>query len=222
MDGTTWLLVHSGSRGLGSAVGAHHVKAAAAQGHGDVPGLRVDADAGRAFVGDLAVALSFARANRDSLLSAATEAVADVLGGDPACSTRIDVHHNFASEETHLGRKLWVHRKGAIAAPPGALVVIPGSMGTATYVAEGLGEATSFQSASHGAGRVMTRREARERISAHRLAHAMRRVVHDDRRHASLVEEAPAAYRDVREVLEDEADLVRPLLRLEPLVVLKG
>jgi len=95
-------------------------------------------------------------------------------------------------------------------------------MGTASYIAEGLGEPTSFRSASHGAGRVMTRREARERISTDRLAHAMRRVVHDERRARALVEEAPAAYRDIGEVLEDEGDLVHPLLRLEPLVVLKG
>jgi len=89
-------------------------------------------------------------------------------------------------------------------------------------VAEGLGEATSFRSASHGAGRILSRREARQRIGAERLERAMRRVVHDARRARSLVEEAPAAYRDVREVLEDETDLVRPRVRLEPMVVLKG
>jgi tRNA-splicing ligase RtcB len=135
---------------------------------------------------------------------------------------RIDVHHNYASEEEHLGRSVWVHRKGAISAAEGALVLIPGSMGTASYVARGLGEPTSFRSASHGAGRTMTRREARERVSVDRLKQAMRRVVHDERRLPALVEEAPAVYRAIGEVLEDEADLVVPLARLEPLVVLKG
>ena len=101
-------------------------------------------------------------------------------------------------------------------------MLIPGSMGTASYLAEGLGEPSSFRSASHGAGRVMTRREARERIALPRFTHSMRRVVHDERRAAALVEEAPMAYRNIAEVLEDEQDLVRPLLRLEPLVVLKG
>jgi tRNA-splicing ligase RtcB len=94
-------------------------------------------------------------------------------------------------------------------------------MGTASYIVEGMGEPRSFGSASHGAGRVMTRREARERISSERLIHAMRRVVFDRRRARQLVEEAPGAYRDINAVLEDEADLVRPLVRLELIAVLK-
>jgi tRNA-splicing ligase RtcB len=222
MEGAVWLLVHSGSRGLGSAIGAHHLKAAEASGVGSIPGLPVDSDAGRAGLADLSWAFAFAAANREVLLAAAVAVVHDVSGAMPDPSTRIEVHHNFVREEEHFGRKVWVHRKGAIAAPAGAAVVIPGSMGTASYVGVGLGEPSSFRSASHGAGRVMTRREARERIPVDRLARSMRRVVHDERREQVLVEEAPDAYRDITEVLEDEADLVRPIRRLEPLVVLKG
>jgi tRNA-splicing ligase RtcB len=222
MSGAVWLLVHSGSRGLGSAIGAHHLKAAAALGLGDIPGLPVDSDPGCACLGDMNRALAFALANREALLASAALVVQEVAGASPDASTGIDVHHNFAREEEHLGRSVWVHRKGAIAAPAGARVLIPGSMGTASYIAVGLGEATSFGSASHGAGRVMTRREARERIRLNRLARSMRRVVHDERRSQALVEEAPEAYRDITEVLEDEVDLVRPVQRLEPLVVLKG
>jgi tRNA-splicing ligase RtcB (3'-phosphate/5'-hydroxy nucleic acid ligase) len=222
MDGAIWLLVHSGSRGLGSTIGGHHLKAAEASGSGDIPGLRVDSAAGAAFVDDMSWALAFAAANRDELVRLAVSVVNHVSGATHDPATRIDVHHNFACEEVHLGRKVWVHRKGAIAAPIGARVLIPGSMGTASYIGEGLGEPASFASASHGAGRVMTRREARERIRPDRFARTMRRVVHDERRAPSLVEEAPQAYRDITEVLEDEEDLVRPLRRLEPLVVLKG
>jgi tRNA-splicing ligase RtcB len=222
MDGATWLLVHSGSRGLGSAIGAHHVRAAEVVGHGDIPGLPVDSDEGLAFIADLAWALAFAIANREAIAEAALAVIAEIAGTTPAELLRIDVHHNYATQEEHLGRTVWVHRKGAIAAPEGGLVLIPGSMGTASYVARGLGEPTSLRSASHGAGRTMTRREARERVSIERLTHAMRRVVHDGRRLTALVEEAPAAYRDIGEVLEDEADLVQPIVRLEPLVVLKG
>ncbi|WP_242344185.1 RtcB family protein [Anaeromyxobacter terrae] len=221
MEGRIWLLVHSGSRGLGSAIGAHHLRAAEASGVGDIPGLSVDSDAGGACLADMSWALAFASANREALLASAVRVVHEVTGATPDPSTRIDCHHNFAREE-HLGRKLWVHRKGAIAAPAGATVLIPGSMGTASYIAVGLGEPTSFGSASHGAGRVMTRREARERVSVERLARSMRRVIHDERRAHGLVEEAPEAYRDIKEVLEDEADLVRPVRRLEPRVVLKG
>jgi len=173
-------------------------------------------------VADLAWACAFAEANRAAIMEGAARVVSEVSGVAPDAASHVDVQHNFAAQEEHFGRRLWVHRKGAIAAPPGATVVIPGSMGRASYVAEGLGEAASFESASHGAGRVMSRREARERIGGDRLERAMRRVVYDRHRARSLVEEAPAAYRDVREVLEDEADLVRPLVRLEPMVVLKG
>lgn len=222
MTGAVWLLVHSGSRGLGSALGAHHLKAAAASGLGDIPGVAVDSGPGQAFLADLRWALQFAAANRERLLAAASAVVQEVVGAVPVASTGIDVHHNFAREEQHFGRSMWVHRKGAIAAALGDRVVIPGSMGTASYIGEGLGEATSFGSASHGAGRVMTRREARERIAVDRFARAMRRVVHDERRARALLEEAPDAYREIAEVLEDERDLVRPVQRLEPMVVLKG
>jgi tRNA-splicing ligase RtcB len=100
--------------------------------------------------------------------------------------------------------------------------VIPGSMGTASYVVDGLGEPTSFASASHGAGRLMSRTEARKRIRQGDLERVMRRVVFDPRRAEALVEEAPQAYRDIREVLQDEADLVQPLIRLEPIAIFKG
>jgi tRNA-splicing ligase RtcB len=222
VEGNAWLLVHTGSRGLGGAIGRHHASAAAATGMGTLSGLEIASEAGRACAADVAWACEFAAANRAAIMEVAARVVTDVSGVVPDATSHLDVRHNFVAEEQHFGRLLWVHRKGAIAAPPGATVVIPGSMGTASYLAEGLGEATSFGSASHGAGRVLSRREARQRIGAERLERAMRRVVHDPSRASSLVEEAPSAYRDVREVLEEEADLVRPLVRLEPMVVLKG
>lgn len=222
MEGSLWLLVHSGSRGLGSAIGAHHAKTAEATGEGDIPGLRIDSAPGHACLQDVSWALAFAVANRNALIAAATEVVTEVTGATAIPPSRIDVHHNHVQEEQHAGRSLWVHRKGAISAPAGTRVLIPGSMATASYVAEGLGEATSFRSASHGAGRVMTRTEARARIRRDRFAHAMRRVVYDERRAATLVDEAPQAYREIAEVLEDERGLVRTIRRLEPLVVLKG
>lgn len=220
--GDLWLLVHSGSRGLGAAVAAHHIKAAEAQGSGELPGLSVDSDAGRACLSDIGWALRFARANRDRLVREAVEVVAAATGAPPDEASRLDVVHNFVRAEEHFGRHLLVHRKGAIAAEAGQRLLIPGSMGTASYLVEGLGERSSFRSGSHGAGRVMTRKEARQRIAPEKLAHAMRRVVYDERRGRDLVEEAPAAYRDISEVLEDEADLVRPVLGLEPIAVLKG
>lgn len=220
-DGGLWLLVHSGSRGLGAAIAAHHLRVAEETGVGAIPGLSADTPAGATCLEDIAWALSFAKANREALARSAAAVISEAWGAEPS-GTAVDVHHNFVAAELHFGRELLVHRKGAIAAPLGERALIPGSMGTASYLVEGLGAALSFRSASHGAGRVLTRREAREQLPLERFRHSMRRVVFDHRRVAALVEEAPAAYRDIREVLEDEADLVRPLTRLEPLAVLKG
>jgi tRNA-splicing ligase RtcB len=219
--GDLWLLVHSGSRGLGAAIAQHHLRVAQELGQGELPGLRIEVPEGRACLSDLGWALSFAKANRAHLLARAAELIAGLIG-QPADGAPIDGHHNFVSEELHLGRRLLVHRKGAIAAPRGQLALIPGSMGTASYVVEGLGEPAAFASASHGAGRVLTRRQARERLDAPRFLASMGRVTFDRSRLRALVEEAPAAYRDIHQVLDDEAELVRPVKRLEPLAVLKG
>lgn len=216
--GDLWLLVHTGSRGLGGAVAAHHVRVAEHLSVGTIPGIPANSDEARACLADLEWTLTFAKANRDRLLERACE----LIDAKPDLERRIDVHHNFARVETHFGRPLLIHRKGAIAARHGERALIPGSMATASYLVEGLGEPMSFASASHGSGRVLTRKEARAKVRPRQLEHVMRRVVFDARRTASLVEEAPEAYRDVREVLDDEADLVTPRLRLEPIAVLKG
>jgi tRNA-splicing ligase RtcB (3'-phosphate/5'-hydroxy nucleic acid ligase) len=221
-EGALWLLLHTGSRGVGAAIAAHHLRAAQASGEGALPGLRTDTPEGAACLADTVLACHFARANRDALLRHAVEVLAGELGQEPVLDSRVDVHHNHVAAELHFGRTLLVHRKGAVGLAAGEQGLIPGSMGTASYLVAGKGEALSFRSCSHGAGRVMTRREARERIRPAALVHALRRVVFDEGRVAALVEEAPAAYRDITEVLEDEAELVTPLRRLTPIAVLKG
>lgn len=218
--GDLWLLIHSGSRGVGGAVAAHHLRVAQSEGQGEIPGLSLDTEAGAGCQRDLAWATSFARANRDEILRQATAVIFDATAVAPV--DHLDVHHNFVREEVHFGRPLMIHRKGAISAFGGERALIPGSMGTASYVVEGQGEPWSFSSASHGAGRVMTRKQAHHEVSPERFIHSMRRVVFDVRRARSLLEEAPAAYRDIVEVLDDEVDLVTPLVRLEPIAVLKG
>ncbi|AGC41635.1 hypothetical protein MYSTI_00276 [Myxococcus stipitatus DSM 14675] len=220
--GDLWLLVHSGSRGVGAAISDHHQRVARALGEGSLPGLRLDTPEGAACLADLELACRFARANRDTLAARALSVLAPTLEVAPDAASTVDVHHNHVSREWHFGRPLWVHRKGAMGLEAGARGLIPGSMGTASYVVEGRAEPRAFHSCSHGAGRVLTRREARARIRPAALAQALRRVVHDSGRAAALVEEAPAAYRDIVEVLEDEADLVTPVRRLTPMAVLKG
>ncbi|WPB74152.1 RtcB family protein [Archangium violaceum] len=220
--GDLWLLIHTGSRGMGGAIASHHLRVAATRGEGSLPGLRTDSPEGAACLADIAWACRFARANRDMLAVRAVEVLAETLGCEPEPGASVDVHHNYVEAETHLGRTLLVHRKGAVGLEAGQRGLIPGSMGTASYVVEGRGEARSFRSCSHGAGRVLTRSEARARIRPAALEQALRRVVFDRGRVESLVEEAPAAYRDIAEVLEDEEELVTPVLRLTPIAVLKG
>ena len=220
--GHLWLLLHTGSRGVGAAIAGHHVRVAQATGEGSLPGLRTDTPEGAACLADTELACRFALANRKTLLSRAGEVLAEALGQEPDLASRVDVHHNHVAAEPHFGRMLLVHRKGAIGLNPGQRGLIPGSMGTASYLVAGRGEPRAFCSCSHGAGRIMTRKEARARIRPAALEHAMRRVVFDAGRAASLVEEAPTAYRDITEVLEDEEELVTPLLHLTPITVLKG
>lgn len=218
--GDLWLLIHSGSRGIGGAIASHHLRVAETKGEGSLPGLRTDTPEGAACLADMEWACRFARANREALAARAVEVLAEALGCEP--EPGVDVHHNHVAEETHLGRVMLVHRKGAVGLAPGQTGIIPGSMGTASYLVEGRGEPRAFGSCSHGAGRVLTRGEARARIRPAALEHALRRVVFDRGRVHALVEEAPAAYRDIAQVLEDEADLVTPVLRLTPIAVLKG
>lgn len=220
--GDLWLLLHTGSRGVGAAIAAHHLRVAQAHGVGTLPGLRTDTPEGAACLADTELACRFARANREVLLQRGVDVLAEALGQEPEPGSKVDVHHNHVSAEAHFGRTLLVHRKGAVGLASGQRGLIPGSMGTASYLVAGKGEPRAFGSCSHGAGRVMTRKEARARIRPAALEHAMRRVVFDTGRVAALVEEAPAAYRDIAEVLEDEEDLVTPLLRLTPIAVLKG
>jgi len=228
VDGDVWLLVHSGSRGLGAAIAAQHARAAHSGSARGGPARRPlaaldtrDVEGAR-YLQDLAWALAFAKANRDALVSRALEVLANETNVDVATEDAIDTHHNFVSIERWFGRELIVHRKGAIAAPEGSRALVPGSMGTASYVVRGLGCASAFGSCSHGAGRVMSRKEARARISRRALESSMGRVAYPSRLGAALVEEAPAAYRDIGQVLRDQPDLARRDTRLEPLLVLKG
>jgi tRNA-splicing ligase RtcB len=220
--GCLWVLVHSGSRGMGGAVRNHHAAAAKAREALAIPALDTRDEAGRAYLDDVTWALSYARENRALMVRRVREVLADLFGAEADEASFVDVHHNFVARERHEERDYLVHRKGAVAAPEGATVIIPGSMGTASYLAEGRGDPTAFGSSSHGAGRVMSRGEARARVRPGELARAMGKVVYDERKARALVEEAPGAYRNIGEVLEDQAELVTPVVRLSPLMVLKG
>lgn len=216
-DGALWALVHTGSRGLGAAIRAHHVRAC---GPGDLAALQVSQASGRAYLDDVAWAIAYAAANRAVILARVAETLS-AFGAAPD-GDALDVPHNTLQREIHFGEPLLVHRKGAVRADAGSVVIVPGSMGTASWLGRGLGLAAALCSCSHGAGRVLSRKEARGRIHPRALEQAMRRVVFDERRAPDLVEEAPGAYRDIAAVMEDQRELVSATTRLVPVAVLKG
>jgi tRNA-splicing ligase RtcB len=235
-DDVVWIMLHSGSRGAGNRLAMHHIEVAKgllARTATEVP----DPDLAfvtqgtpefDAYIHDLQWAQAYAKVNRDLMLHRALDGLrahlgreADELGHDP--DGIIDNHHNYAAREEHDGRELWITRKGAIAAHRGQLGVIPGSMGTGSYIVRGLGNPASWRSAAHGAGRRMSRRQARRRISTEELATDMAAVRGWQRAAAKhLLDEAPGAYKDLGSVMDAQADLVEPVHHLRTLVNYKG
>lgn len=220
-DGRLWLMVHSGSRGIGPVIRDHH-HARGVRLPGGLRRLVADGADGRAYLADLAWALDYAAHNRARIVEAAAEVVRTCLGRQVCMDTWIACHHNFVRREEHGGRALWVHRKGAISAAEGECGVIPGSMGAPSYHVRGRGCAAALCSASHGAGRQMSRGEARRRIAASELERQMRGVWFDHRATELLRDEAPAAYKDIGAVMRAQRELTAVVRRLRPVLSYKG
>jgi tRNA-splicing ligase RtcB len=138
----------------------------------------------------------------------------------------LDINHNYAAYENHFGQNLIIHRKGATRARNGEIGIIPGSMGTASYIVEGLGNRDSFNSCSHGAGRRMGRNDASNILTVEECDEAMDCIIFDgwgtNRKGQTDLGEAPQAYKDIEDVIESELDLIKPLVKLKPLAVVKG
>lgn len=216
-----WLMVHSGSRAMGRAIREFHEKQASPAPSG-LRFLDARTPQGEAYLSDAQWACEYARAGRRAMARAVAAIVREMVSFEPDNLSYFDCTHNQVSRETHFGRLVWVHRKGAIAAPGGEAGMIPGSMGTQSFHVTGRGNAQSLCSASHGAGRAMSRDEARRRVSAAELLRQMSGVSFDARRMRHLTEEAPTAYKDVRAVLRAESELVRIVRRLRPVLSYKG
>ncbi|MBE7465915.1 MAG: RtcB family protein [Planctomycetes bacterium] len=228
-QGRLWSTVHSGSRGLGAAIAAHHGQAARARNtltarREPLPYFEAGGADARAFFSDLEWALEFARQNRLRMQELVVEALSELAQQPLETADRFDLPHNLITLEVHEGKRLFVHRKGAMPAQSGVRGIVPGSMGTASYIVEGRGHPASYASCSHGAGRVLSRAEAHRTIAPRDFRRRMARVVYSQApgmEHA-LIEEAPQAYKDIKSVLKQQVELAKPLLRLEPLMVLKG
>lgn len=218
--GRLWFMVHSGSRAMGQIITEFHLARAATSATG-LKYLDLGEEPGRAYLNDLEWALRYATLNRLAILARLAEILAQLFRISADEGSYLDSPHNFARRENHLGQDLLVHRKSAISAQAGEAGLIAGSMGSPSYVVRGLGVEESLCSSSHGAGRLLSRSEARHRISAAAMRRQLERVHCDVRNLAGLRDEAPAAYRDLREVMRAQHDLTRQQTRLTPILNLK-
>lgn len=220
-DGRLWLMVHTGSRHMGQAITAHHL-AIATKTAGGLFHLDADTEAGRRYLADLEWACRYADANRREIIARAIAVAGELLGCPPVPDSLITCNHNHVRRESHFGRELWVHRKGAVPAADGEPGIVPGSMGTSSVHTLGRGEPLALNSCAHGAGRRLSRDAARRTVSPRRLASEIDGVWFNPRIAAQLCEEAPSAYKDIDAVLRAQRPLARIVRRLRPVLVYKG
>jgi len=220
-DNHLWLLVHSGSRCMGPAI-RHHYESRGERDPSGLTWLDADSDLGRDYLEDAAWAAHYARASRALMVDAAIRVFNDHLGVEADADTRIEVDHNHVRRESHDDGLLWVHRKGAMGLGAGESGVVPGSMGSESFHVEGRAFAEALCSSAHGAGREMSRSEARKRIAKRQLLREAEGVWFDHRLADRLCEEAPSAYKDIGAVMRAQQKLVRIVRRLRPVLVYKA
>ncbi|GAB2735808.1 RtcB family protein [Kitasatospora kifunensis] len=226
-SGSVWLMLHSGSRNIGKELAEHHMTVARSLPHNqgivdrDLAVFIADTPQMDAYRQDLFWAQEYAKRNRAVMMAL----FQDVLRGEfrrakVSFDPVISCHHNYVSEERYDGVDLLVTRKGAIRAGSGDYGIIPGSMGTGSYIVRGLGNPASFNSASHGAGRKMSRTAAKKRFTAQDLAEQTRGV--ECRKDSGVVDEIPGAYKSIEKVMEQQRDLVEVVAQLKQVVCVKG
>jgi RNA-splicing ligase RtcB len=226
----TWIVLHSGSRGVGNKLATQHIERArtlAAQlelglEDRDLAYFTQDQPEFDAYLADLLWAQAYALGNREQMMDTALGAFFRFVGTGRE-RRRINCHHNFTALETHEGRELWITRKGAIRADVTDHGVIPGSMGTRSYIVRGKGSAASYTSCSHGAGRRLSRSQARKRFTVEDMAVQMAGTKSWQRESAAdLIDEIPASYKDIDQVMADQSDLVEIEHTLHQVLNYKG
>lgn len=234
-DGFIWLMIHTGSRDFGYKIAEYYHKEAErfcqdnslnypGKGAESLAYLPFSSNEGKEYFAAMQFAMKFARENRRRIL----EIFSKVMEKKTSCyfGEEINIHHNFAARESHFGKKLIIHRKGATEAFPGQKGIIPGSMGSKSFITEGLGNQQSFMSCSHGAGRIMSRNKFNRTYSEDECNKQIKNIEFSgwsrDRKGNPDLSEAPAAYKDIDEIIDAQSDLVKPLVTLNPLGVLKG
>jgi len=224
-----WAMLHSGSRNIGNRIGEASIATARRLAERDDIHLpdrdlawltegTVEFDR---YVGGLRFAQDYAALNRDVMLFIVVEALAHFFERPLVIAeSAVNCHHNYAEIEEHFGRRLWITRKGAVSARRDELGIIPGSMGTRSFIVRGKGHAASYRSCSHGAGRTMSRSEARRRFTRADVVAQTAGV--ECRKDAAVIDELPAAYKDIDAVMAAQSDLVDVVHTLKQVLCVKG
>ncbi len=223
-----WAFLHSGSRGIGNKLASKHIKTAQAlnqKAHIALPDrdlayLAQDTPEFSAYITDLRWAQKFALLNREEMMRRVLDCLADFMGAPVSTREVINCHHNYTEQEEHFGRRVWLSRKGAIDAHEGVRGLIPGSMGTRSYVVTGKGDKLALCSSPHGAGRQYSRSAARKTFTMRQLEAAMQGI--EWRRTSAFLDEIPAAYKPIDTVMEDAKDLVSIDHELRQILNVKG
>ncbi|RLT89414.1 MULTISPECIES: RtcB family protein [unclassified Ketobacter] len=226
---SVWLMLHSGSRGVGNRIGTHFIELAKKDMErwhihlpdSDLAYLPEGTDHFNEYVEAVEWAQHFARINREVMMARVIAAVRTTLGLEfEARMEAVNCHHNYVSREHHYGADVLVTRKGAVRARLGEMGIIPGSMGAKSFIVRGLGNAESFCSCSHGAGRVMSRTQAKKLVSLEEHRQATADV--ECRKDAGVIDETPSAYKPIDQVMAAQKDLVEVVYTLKQVLCVKG
>ncbi len=231
-DGNIWLMVHSGSRNIGKKVADHYNRMAKALNEKWDTGLStqkqlaylpMSTEEGITYWKEMEYCVRFAFASRELMMNRIKVVCQDIIPRQITFDPMINIAHNYAARENHFSTPVIVHRKGATQAKKGQVGIIPGSQGTKSYIVRGKGNPESFESCSHGAGRVMGRKQAQRQLDLQKEIAFLEKqdIVHSIRTQRDL-DEAPSAYKKIEDVMENQKDLVEPLVELTPLAVVKG
>lgn len=224
-----WIMLHSGSRGVGNRIGSYFIEQAKKDMERyfiqlpdkDLAYIPEGSTMFREYTLSVAWAQDFARINREVMMKRTIQAISEVLSVPfKADIEAVNCHHNYISKENHYNENVWVTRKGAVSAQKGEMGIIPGSMGAKSFIVRGLGNEESFCSCSHGAGRVMSRTQAKKEVSLAEHIKAVKGV--ECRKDESVIDETPSAYKPIEKVMEAQNDLVEIVHTLKQVVCVKG
>lgn len=227
-NGRVWLVLHSGSRGVGNMLATGHFNVA--KDFCKVRGIKLEnrelsylpigTHEAESYLQDMLWAQHYAYAQREAMMDSLMQAIERELGSEWNEVQRINCHHNYAEQQLESG--IWITRKGAIDASEGKMGIIPGSMGAATYIVRGKGNEEAYNTSPHGAGRILGRNQARKTLDEKAFREQMAGKTWLDRNARKLIDEAPSAYKPIEQVIADSADLIEPVTVLSQFINYKG